>query len=73
MSAVQINGVKYKKDLKTKVGEHVETMPIVDASMFAPSVPTSGTGTFQVVGPSLYDRKWFAEVTIADNKIVKVT
>jgi len=73
MSAVQIMGVKFKKDLKTKVGKPVDVMPMIDPSMFAPSVPTSGTGTFQVVGPSLHKRKWFAVVTIQDNVITKVT
>lgn len=73
MSAVAISGVKYKKELKTKIGQSIDELNISDPSMFAPSIPESGTGTFAVVGPGLYDRKWFASVTIEDRKITKVS
>ena len=29
-------------------------------------------GTFCVVGPTEYDRKWFASITMSDGKILKV-
>ena len=73
MSAVSIYGVKFKKDLKTKVGESIDKLSIDDPSMFGPSIPESGNGDFQVVGPGLYQRNWFANVTIENRTIVKVT
>lgn len=74
MSAVAIYGVKFKKDLKAKVGESIRDLQVTDPSIFGPSPwQLSGTGEFQVVGPGLYDRKWFASVTIKDNKITKVS
>jgi hypothetical protein len=30
-------------------------------------------GKFCVVGPSAYERKWFAEVTMVEGKIAKVS
>jgi hypothetical protein len=30
-------------------------------------------GTFSAVGPSAYQRKWYATVTMKDGKIAKVT
>ena len=73
MSAVAISGVKFKKELKTRIGQSIDDLNISDPSMFAPSIPESGNGTFAVVGPGLYDRKWFASVTIEDRKIIKVS
>ena len=59
---------KTKKALKESVGQplrHVET------SMFGEEYKADGV--FCVVGPSPHERKWFAEVTMADGKIAKVT
>lgn len=58
---------KTKKELKAAIGKelrHVET------SMFGAEFKSNGT--FCVVGPSPYERKWFAEVTMKDGKIYKV-
>ena len=73
MSAVSISGVKYKKELKTRIGQSIDDLNISDPSIFGPSIPQSGNGTFAVVGPDLYNRKWFASVTIEDRKITKVS
>lgn len=59
---------KFKKNLKDSLGKellHTET------SMFGKEYKE--TGTFCVVGPSAYVRKWYAEVTMKDGKIVKVS
>jgi hypothetical protein len=39
--------------------------------MFGPEYKADGK--FAVVGPSAYERKWFAEVTMKEGKIVKVS
>jgi hypothetical protein len=59
---------KTKKSLKESLGKdllHTET------SLFGKEFKANGT--FCVVGPSAYVRKWYAEVTMKDGKIVKVT
>lgn len=56
-----------KKALKESVGKplrHVET------SVFGPEYKENGS--FCVVGPSPYERKWYAEVTMKDGLIAKV-
>jgi len=56
-----------KKQLKASVGfplAHEET------SFFGPEFKPNGT--FNVVGPAAYDRKWYATVTMKDNLIAKV-
>jgi len=59
---------KSKKELKENVGKglrHVET------SLFGAEYVS--TGKFCVVGPCAYtNRKWYAEVTMQDDVIVKV-
>ena len=62
------SGYKTKKDLKASVGKplgHTET------SMFGPEYKANGK--FAVVGPSATERKWFAEVTMVEGKIAKVS
>ncbi len=57
-----------KKALCESIGKplrHTET------SMFGDEYRHDGT--FCVVGPSAYERKWFAEVTMCDGKILRVT
>ena len=61
------SGYKTKKDLKNSVGKPLR---FNETSMFGPEYRS--TGKFCVVGPSAYERKWFAEVTMKDNVIVKV-
>ena len=56
-----------KKSLKASKGQplrHTET------SLFGPEYRE--TGTFCVVGPSAYNRKWYAEITMEDGKIKRV-
>ena len=57
-----------KKALKVSIGE---TLNYVETSMFGPEFKSNGT--FCVVGPSPYKRKWFAEVTMVDGLISKVS
>lgn len=61
-------GVDYKtkKDLKAAIGQRLRITP----SAFGPEYQENGT--FCVVGPSPYVRKWFAEVTIEKGIIKKV-
>ena len=61
------SGYKAKKDLKAAVGQRLRYN---ETSMFGPEYKS--TGKFCVVGPSAYERKWFAEVEMKDGVIVKV-
>lgn len=54
-----------KKILKASVGHPLH---YVETSVFGPEYKSNGT--FCVVGPSPYERKWFAEVTM-ENDIIK--
>lgn len=59
---------KTKKALKESVGHPLRYQ---ETSLFgAEYVPD---GTFTVVGPAPYDRKWYAEITMAGGLIAKVT
>jgi len=58
---------KTKKQLKENIGKGLR---FVETSMFGQEYKS--TGSFVVVGPSPYVRKWFAEVTMKDDKIEKV-
>ena len=57
-----------KKALKESVGNELR---YEETSMFGAEYVSNGK--FCVVGPSPYQRKWFAQVTMADDKIVKVS
>ncbi len=57
-----------KKDLKTNVGK---SLVYQETSMFGEEFKRDGK--FCVVGPSPTNRKWFAEVTMKDGKISKVS
>lgn len=59
---------KTKKELKAAIGQPLR---YVETSAFGPEY--RDTGKFCVVGPSPYERKWFAEVTMFDGKIAKVS
>jgi hypothetical protein len=59
---------KTKKALKESIGEPLR---YVETSMFGVEYVSNGKVTG--VGPSPYVRKWFATVTIEDDKIVKVS
>ena len=57
-----------KKALKEAIGQPLH---YVETSLFG--FEYLDNGHFCVVGPSPYQRKWFAEVTMKDGKISKVT
>jgi hypothetical protein len=60
---------KHKKDLKESVGQPLR---YVETSMFGPEY--SPNGKFAVVGPCAHtSRKWFAEVTMKEGIIHKVS
>jgi hypothetical protein len=56
-----------KKALKESVGKPLH---YVETSMFGEEYRADGT--FCVVGPSPYVRKWFAEITMKDGLIARV-
>jgi hypothetical protein len=50
-------------------GGHVD---FVETSMFGPEF--KGAGTYTIVGPSPYERKWFGQITVdADGRVLKVS
>lgn len=57
-----------KKVLKENVGKELR---YVETSAFGNEYRSDGT--FCVVGPSPYQRKWFASVTMKDGLIAKVS
>ncbi len=59
---------KTKKALKESVGKPLR---YVETSIFGAEYKDNGT--FCVVGPSPYERKWYASVTMVDGKIAKVS
>ena len=59
---------KTKKQLKESIGERLR---YVETSMFGNEYRPNGK--FAVVGPDPLLRKWFAEVTMRDGLIEKVT
>lgn len=56
-----------KKVLKGKVGE---SLRYLETSMFGEEYTPDGS--FCVVGPGLYERKWYATVTMEGGKIKSV-
>ena len=61
-------GYKTKKDLKADIGK---PLGYNETSMFGPEYKS--TGKFAVVGPSAYERKWFATVVMKEGIIAKVS
>jgi len=59
---------KTKKDLKAAVGQPLR---YEETSAFGPEFKANGS--FAVVGPSPYERKWFASVTMVNGLIAKVS
>ena len=59
---------KTKKQLKENVGKNLR---YEETSMFGAEYKQDGQ--FCVVGPSPYERKWFATVTMENGLIKKVT
>ena len=58
---------KTKKALKESIGKELR---YTETSMFGEEFKENGK--FCVVGPSPYERKWYAEVTMKDGLITKV-
>jgi len=58
---------KTKKDLKAAVGQPLR---YTETSMFGAEYKPNGT--FCVVGPSPYERRWYAEVTMENDVIKRV-
>ena len=56
-----------KKALKEAVGQRLKFQ---ETSLFGPEYRP--TGVLYVVGPSPYERKWYAQVTMENDIIVKV-
>ncbi len=59
-------GYPTKKSLREAKGSQFR---FTETSLFGPEMPSNGTGTVTVVGPSPYERKWFATVKL-DNFII---
>lgn len=58
---------KTKKALKEAIGNRLN---FVETSMFSPEYKDDGK--FTVVGPSPYERKWYAIVSMENGRITKV-
>lgn len=58
---------KTKKELKAAVGKRLR---YVETSLFGPEYRS--TGSFCVVGPSPYEKRWYAEVEMESDLIKKV-
>ena len=61
------SGYKHKKDLKASIGQR---LGFEETSIFGPEYKS--TGKFCLVGPSAYERKWYAEVEMKDDIIISV-
>ena len=62
------SGYKTKKELKSSIGKPLQ---FYETSMFGPEYKSNGT--FCLVGPDAHTRKWFAEVTMINDLIAKVS
>jgi len=62
------SGYKTKKELKEAIGKRLRFQ---ETSIFGPEF--NPTGDNFVVGPSAYERKWYAKVTTKEGIIVKVS
>lgn len=63
-----IAGAKTKKELKTLVGQEPR---FIETSMFGPEY--KGDGSYNVVGPTPHERKWYATVEVKEGKIARVS
>ena len=64
--------LKTKKALKELVGQPTGNCQFVETSVFGPEIERDGA--FCVVGPDPYNsRKWYAEVTVQNGVVVKVS
>lgn len=62
-----VSGYATKKELKAAIGKPLR---YIETSAFAPEYKANGR--FAVVGPGPYDRRWYAQVTMAHGLIIKV-
>jgi hypothetical protein len=62
-----IAGFETKKELRAAIGERVN---FIETSMFGAEY--KGDGSYTIVGPDPYLRKWFATVTVKGGLIVGV-
>ena len=60
-------GCKTKTALKAQIGQAPN---FIETSIFGPEF--KGDGTYYVVGPSPWDRRWYAEVLVSGGVIAKV-
>ena len=67
---LSIYGAATKKALKAFVGRPANEV-FQETSMLGPEY--KGDGSYAVVGPSPYVRKWYATVRVQDGKVAKVT
>ena len=63
-----ISGFKTKKELKNAIGTKPD---FIETSWFG--LEYKGDGKYAVVGPDPMIRKWFAEITVVNGLIGKVT
>lgn len=63
-----VRGYKTKKELKASIGD---SLRYTETSMFGAEYTPNGS--FVVVGPCAYTRKWFAKVVMVDGKIKSVS
>lgn len=61
-------GYQYKRDLQASIGKKLVYQEV---SLFGPEYKSNGH--INVVGPSEYVRKWFAQVTMENDIIIRVT
>ena len=59
---------KTKKELKAEIGKPLR---YIETSMFGAELTPNGS--FCVVGPSPYERKWYATVEMKEGLIAKVS
>lgn len=68
---MSVHGCRTKGDLKAKTGVSASGL-FYETSLFGPEY--KGPGSYTVVGPSPYERKWYATVTVdASGKVSKVS
>ena len=70
---MEVTGFKTKKEFKTAIGMRARFV-LVETSICGRSCRSCGPemvpGSHVVVGPSAYDRRWYANVTLDANLII---
>ena len=65
------SGYRTKSELKKSKGK---SLRFVETSAFGIEYPSEGNGKVTMVGPCAYtSRKWYANITLENHKIVKVS